>query len=95
MAKYTQLELFPDELSETNKEIVIERRVAMRLCHVCNCLHEPVCVSSIGGKDVRRARGSWAPGQYEQTCSICGKMFFGGKNAVECAECAYADADDE
>lgn len=39
--------------------------------------------------DHRPKRGAWAPGDYISKCHKCSCNFFGDKQAVECAVCAY------
>lgn len=41
-------------------------------------------------KDIREAKGGWAPGSYMCRCVYCKEVFMGDKRAVECADCAYA-----
>jgi hypothetical protein len=45
------------------------------------------------GRDHRPQRRGWAPGYYMHTCH-CGEQFMGDKRAVECADCAYDDLDE-
>ena len=44
--------------------------------------------------DKRPQRRAWAPGNYYHECCVCGEAFIGDKRAVECADCAYDDIDE-
>ena len=44
-------------------------------------------------QDKRDQKGSWAPGNYMNTCFSCKKPFIGDKLARMCAPCAYGDED--
>lgn len=39
--------------------------------------------------DTRPQKGWWAPGNYLNTCDVCGCKFIGDKRAGWCADCAY------
>jgi hypothetical protein len=43
--------------------------------------------------DERPQKGFWAPGYYQRKCITCGNMFMGDKRALDCAECAYKEAE--
>lgn len=40
-------------------------------------------------RDLRPAKGGWAPGLYICLCSKCQNQFFGEKRAYRCADCEY------
>lgn len=41
--------------------------------------------------DTRPKYNFWAPGNYQGTCSDCGRTFIGDKRAATCSDCAYTD----
>lgn len=46
-------------------------------------------VESLDNTDKRPKLGSWAPGNYSNSCLFCGCSFTGDKRAKSCAPCAY------
>jgi hypothetical protein len=47
-----------------------------------------------GKKDERPQKGCWAPGDYLSECFTCKNMFLGDKRAMECANCAYKEQEE-
>lgn len=45
--------------------------------------------------DSRPPRKGWAPGEYISPCNTCKSSFMGEKRAYMCADCAYANYDEE
>lgn len=46
-------------------------------------------------EDDRPQRGGWAPGNYGRECMRCGDSFIGDKRAWVCADCAYAEEEED
>ena len=46
-------------------------------------------------EDSRPPRGWWAGGGYMNCCRKCREHFVGDKRALHCADCAYADPENE
>ena len=45
-------------------------------------------------QDTRPQKYMWKRGNYGIKCRICGDQFMGDKRALECADCAYDDTDE-